>query len=187
MVLFWGALFTFGRLDHNYSHATRAVSELGMVGAPHQWAWNVTGFILPGLLLAVFGLGLARTTVMPASLGGVFMCLSGLSFAATGAFSADMQQMSAFSTRAHIVASLVSLLVWLPAPILLAVGARRRAMPGLMWTSIVGLICVVLGVMFGREILSRGYAQRLNFLTYFAWVLGVSVVFVRQPGPSHVR
>jgi hypothetical protein len=56
-----------------------------------------------------------------------------------------------------------------------------------MWTSIVGLLCVVLGVMFGREILSRGYAQRLNFLTYFAWVLGVSVVFVRQPGPSHMK
>jgi len=39
----------------------------------------------------------------------------------------------------------------------------------------------LLGVIFGREILSRVPAQRLNLATYFAWVLAVALVFMRQP------
>jgi len=179
-VLFWTALLAFGSLDPTYSQVTRAVSELGMAGAPHQWAWNVTGFILPGILLAGFGLGMARTMDGPASVGAALLCLSGIFFAATGIFPADLQNMKAFATRAHILASLASFLVWLPAPILIAVGAKRRAMRALMWVSIAGLICVLSGVIVGREVLARGLAQRLNFATYFAWVLAVALIFMRQ-------
>ena len=117
----------------------------------------------------------------PGSLGGAFLCLSGVLFAATGIFPADLHNMNAFATKAHILTSVASLLVWLPAPILIGVGARRGSLPELMWVSIAGLICVLLGVVVGREILSRGLAQRLNFATYFAWVLAVAIVFMRKP------
>lgn len=180
VVLFWTALFTFGGLDPTYSHATRAVSELGMVGAPHQWAWNIIGFVLPGLLLAWFGLGMARTLEGPGAIGAVLLCISGTFFAATGVFPADLHERGSFTTRAHIVSSFASLLVWLPAPILIAVSARRQSMRAMMWVSVAGLICVLAGVVFGRELLSRGFAQRLNFATYFAWVLAVSLLLMRR-------
>jgi hypothetical membrane protein len=179
-VLFWSALVVFGSLDPTYSHATRAVSELGMVGAPHQWAWNVVGFILPGLLLAWFGFGMARAVGPPGSIGAFLLCASGILFAATGVFAADLQDMGSFTTRAHIWASYGSLLCWLPAPILIAVAARRRSMNAVMWASIVGLVCLLAGVVLGHEFLSRGFAQRLNFATYFAWVLVVSMMLLRQ-------
>src|SRR6187402_3274217 len=53
--VFWMALAAFGAARADYSQLTKAVSELGAVGAPHAVAWNVLGFIVPGLLLAACG------------------------------------------------------------------------------------------------------------------------------------
>src|SRR5215510_4862771 len=54
-LVFWTALFVFAAMYPGYSHLHRAVSGLGAFGAPHAVAWNIIGFILPGLLLAVCG------------------------------------------------------------------------------------------------------------------------------------
>lgn len=60
---FWIALVTLGAVRNDYSQLTKAVSELGAVGAPHPLAWNVRGFIVPGLLLAVCGDGIGTVTM----------------------------------------------------------------------------------------------------------------------------
>ena len=31
-----------------YSHLTKAISELGSLDAPSLWYWNVLGYIIPG-------------------------------------------------------------------------------------------------------------------------------------------
>ena len=59
--LFAAALGLFAALDPAYSHLTNAVSELGVVGAPSQLAWNLIGFIAVGVLLAAFGRGLGQS------------------------------------------------------------------------------------------------------------------------------
>jgi hypothetical membrane protein len=101
---FAGALLVIAALDPSYSHATRAVSELGAVGAPHQWTWNVMGFLLPGLLVGLFGLGAGHALAPRGRSASILLKISGLAFAATGLFPANLQAMSSFSTRAHVLA-----------------------------------------------------------------------------------
>ena len=43
-----------------YSHLTKAISELGSLDAPNMWAWNILGYILPGLAIALLAIGLKR-------------------------------------------------------------------------------------------------------------------------------
>lgn len=48
--LFLGALLTFAALTPGFSHAHKSVSELGAFGMPWGAWFNLTGFLLPGLL-----------------------------------------------------------------------------------------------------------------------------------------
>src|SRR5262245_51167807 len=137
--IFWGALLLFAGLDPSYSHSMRAVSELGAVGAPHQWGWNIVGFLLPGLLVFLFGLGVGQALAPRGRGAALLLSISGLAFAATGLFPANLQATSSFSTRAHVIGSIVSLLAWFPAAVVCAVVARRAARKSLMWASIAGL------------------------------------------------
>jgi hypothetical protein len=54
-VVFWSAVPIFGALRPSYSHAANTISELGALGTPNATLWNLIGFIVPGLLLAVAG------------------------------------------------------------------------------------------------------------------------------------
>jgi len=65
-ILFVFSLVVFAELSPGYTHATKAVSELGAIGAPHQLAWNIFGFLLPGLMMAAHGWGIG-VSVMIAS------------------------------------------------------------------------------------------------------------------------
>src|SRR5690606_37313977 len=47
----------------DYVHTDQAISELGSLDAPNLWAWNVLGYILPGLAVALLGIGLRREFV----------------------------------------------------------------------------------------------------------------------------
>lgn len=171
---FAAALLVIAALDPSYSHATRAVSELGAVGAPHQWIWNFLGFLLPGLLVVLSGLGVGRALAPRGRVASILLMISGLAFAATGVFPADMQAMSSLSTRAHVAASLISLFAWFPAAIVIAVAAYRLELKPLMWASIAGLVAMLVSMVLGDAFLSRGYAQRLNFAAYFAWIAWVA-------------
>lgn len=117
--VFWIALGVFGVARTGYSQFTKAVSELGAVGAPHALAWNVLGFIVPGLLLATGGVAIA--TVVDGRRGTLRWLLagSGVAFAATGVFPAVMHDgsplMRAPSTVGHVVMLLLSSLLWLVA------------------------------------------------------------------------
>src|ERR1044072_7361068 len=58
--MFLGSLAVFASLrDDGYSHAHKAVSELGASGAPHAFAFNALGIVAPGLLVIAFAPGFA--------------------------------------------------------------------------------------------------------------------------------
>lgn len=171
--LFWIALVIFGTLQPGYSHAHHAVSELGAVGAAHQWAWNWLGFILPGALLAGFATKIAGTFAPSGSAAAVLMFLCGAMFAATGVFSADLHDHGSFSTRLHILASMLSLLAWLPASLFLAVDAHRAGDRGLTWISLCAALLVVTSATLGRLLGPSGVSQRLTFAAFFLWVVVV--------------
>jgi hypothetical membrane protein len=171
------ALLVFAALRPDYSHLTKAVSELGSVGAPNATAWNLLGFGAVGLLVFVFACGLWSHG--GARFAALLLAVSGLAFAAAGLFPADMNDLNSDATRFHILASLISL------------GAFAAALPALGWTlwkkgrrgfALVAMalgVAVILSLGLRETSMPPGLAQRINFMAYLVWV---GVVAVREWG-----
>ena len=196
--VFWTALVAFGMLRADYSQLTKAVSELGAVGAPHALAWNVLGFIAPGLLLAACGVAIA--TVVDER-GGVLRWLltgSGVAFAGTGVFPAVMQHgspvMQAPSTVGHVVMLLLSSVLWLAAigvllrKITRGPRLRRLLTPFAIVTviALAGLAANVLHDAIPPLEHRPGLAQRLGFAGYFLWFVSLSL-WIRDVNGSKPR
>ncbi len=178
-ILFAGAILLFAALRSDYSHLTDAVSELGARGAPNALAWNLVGFVAVGLLIAVLARGMFRATGSWAAL--VFVGLSGLSFAATGVFPADMADLAAPSSRMHILMSLICFAAFVLGAFVLGWRFFRR--PGWRGTAIasgiVGLLAIL--TMPLREIdVPPGLAQRVSFALYLAWIWLLAVGLWRR-------
>lgn len=187
--IFWVALLVFAALYPGYTHFNKAISELGAFGAPHALAWNVIGFITPGILLAIAGGGIAllldgRRTVL-----FWLLVLSGLGFSGTGIIPAEMSDgsplMESAWTGGHILMTFVSGLPWIIASVVLVTHVRRNP----AWRHLT-TICTVLGVcaVAGLSINivagalpyladNPGLAQRLSFAFYFAWFVAVASLF----------
>ena len=185
--VFWTALVAFGILRADYSQLTKAVSELGAVGAPHALAWNVLGFIVPGLLLAACGLAIATAFD---GFGNVLRWLltgSGVAFAGTGVFPAVMQYgsplMQAPSTVGHVVMLLLSSVLWLIAIGVLLRKIRceprlRRLLKPFVIVTVVALSGLAANVLHDaiQPLAQRpGLAQRLGFAGYFLWFVSLSM------------
>tara|TARA_R110002051_G_scaffold4294_1_gene22993 strand:+ start:1251 stop:1847 length:597 start_codon:yes stop_codon:yes gene_type:complete len=170
------ALTVFGAMEPGYSQATNAVSELGAVGSAHGLAWNLIGFLGTGLLLTGFGIGVGRATGSRAV--GLLLALFGLAFAAT-AVPADMNDFNSPGSVAHIVASQLTLLFWLPALIRLLF--VRQAGTSLRVMAAIGLILMVGSIVVrGMDLLPAGATQRLSFAVIFVWAFGFGVVLIRR-------
>lgn len=173
------ALLVFAEIYPGYSHATKAVSELGAIGAPHQHAWNVLGFLLPGLLLAFHGWGLGISA--GDRMAGTAYFLSGLSFAAT-CVPADMSDYGATTSQIHIAASLAVFAFWLAGSLRLTLSrtatskALLRATTACLWLAAAAAAVRFSGLLF------PGSGQRLAFAAHFAWVLSTALVLLLQRG-----
>ena len=185
--VFWMALVAFGAVRADYDQLTKAVSELGAVGAPHAIAWNVLGFIVPGLLLAACGVAIG--TVVEGRRGAPRWLLagSGVAFAGTGVSPAVMSYgapvMHAPSTVGHVVMLLLSSVLWL-----VAIGVLlrkimceprlRRLLAPFVIVSIVALSGLAANVLHDAipPLAHRpGLAQRLGFAGYFLWFVSLSL------------
>jgi hypothetical membrane protein len=177
-LIFWCALVAFAAARPDYSHFHQAVSELGSVGTPRMWAWNLIGFILPGALLAYAGWRIGRQVaptgwVLPGllALGGAMMALAGLS-------PADMDHRTGLSTVVHLIGSNGSLLAWLAATILLAVRVRGP-WRDLAVVAILAVLAVI--VTFALYDASRtALTQRWLFAAFFASYLGWALMLARR-------
>jgi len=189
--IFWIALIEFGAVRTDYSQLTKAVSELGAVGAPHALAWNVLGFIVPGLLLAACGIAIA-TVVDERRVLRWMLAGSGIAFAATGVLPAVMQDgspvMQAPSTVGHVVMLLLSSVLWLGAiGVLLRKITRdarlRRLLKLFAIVTVVALSGLAANVFHDaiQPLAQRpGLAQRLGFAGYFLWFVSLSL-WIGQP------
>jgi hypothetical membrane protein len=180
-IVFFVALAAFGALDPAYSHATKAVSELGATGAENQLGWNLAGFLTVGILLAVFGWRLGSRVGDRAVRW--LLTLFGLAFAAT-AIPADMGNLRSSSSTAHIAASLAVFLFWaLGALRILLIDAR---LGGLKWATGLALTFAGASVLLrASELLLPGLAQRVSFLVVFGWVIAASVLLARSDEHSN--
>lgn len=185
VVVFWTALFGFAAAYPGYSHFHKAISELGAFGAPHALAWNLIGFIIPGLLLAACGAGLGRAIDVSGRATIVYwlLVLSGVGFAGTGVIPAEMRQGSPFMrspfTVGHVVMTLLSGIPWTIAAFLVV--GRVKQNPVWQHSTRVSIVLAVACVVgFALNILAPslpvladrpGLAQRISFGVYFAWFL----------------
>jgi hypothetical membrane protein len=186
IVVFWAALAGFSAAHPNYSHSTKAISELGVIGAPHALAWNILGFMVPGVLLAICGAGLARSIDRQTGLLWWTLVLSGAGFAGTGLIPAEMHNgsplMTSSLTIGHALMSILSGIAWSMATFVLA--GRVRHNPYWIGTTQVAWVLALAGLlgMCARMLpafeVRPGLGQRVAFATYFCWYLVMSFYLV---------
>lgn len=176
-LLFWSSLFVFAALrSDGYAHATKAVSELGVWGAPNMWAFNILGYALPGLMLAACGWLIGRAA--RSSWLAVLLALAGAFVTVAGVFPADMSDYASFTTVGHLAGSTGSVIAWALAMLVAILVARKR------WVALAALSAVALALMIGvfflYETLPSGIVQRLTFGVFFAYFLVAALLLWRR-------
>lgn len=165
----------------------RIVDGPGAGHVPGAVAWNVFGFLLPGLCAAVFALALERPMRDAGArrggrIGSTLLLLFGLLFAAQGVFSYDPSAPDDIASQTHVVLLSLGVFAFLPAAVLIPASVWR-APPwrrlGLLGTPLLvcALSCVLLpAATFG---ISAAALQRVLLLCEFGWIALASVVALR--------
>ena len=179
----WVAAFLYsGSLRPEYSHYRQYVSELAARGTPTQHFMQVTGFVIPGLLIAGFGyfLGMparAWLVVIAAS----FLIVSGIAKAVAGVFPLDPCCTSAPQSTAqeiHNVAGGVYYVTLGMAALMWTVAARQLFERRTGWFRWYSLASVVLAIASPSLLMWAGAAtsadvglfQRVSFGILNLWV-----------------
>lgn len=183
--MFMASVLGFAAMRSGYSHATKAVSELGVVGAPNAAAFNLFGYILPGLLICGLAYALWGSLLGRSRIGPALLTLSGLSLAATGIFPADMSDMSAMTSVLHMAGANGAGVFW--ALGLFWAGPSLKAAGFRLWGAITPAFVIFLlahiawQIAFAMELhVMPGYGQRLAFAGYFAWAAITGWLLVRR-------
>jgi len=172
-VWFLAVYLVMSSLRPEYSHLTKAISELGSLDAPNMWAWNILGYILPGLTIALLAIGLkrefsdsGRKIVVPS----MALAASGLFMAMSGIFPGDFVHRTSTTMFLHTVGSLGSFVAFLVAGFWLPTFFRSR--PDWHWVAWPSLVLVIGSIVTGflRSGQSPGLGQRLGFACFFLWV-----------------
>lgn len=181
---FWFVIvyFAMSSLRPEYNHFTKAISELGSVDAPNKWAWNIGGYIITGLGIALLGIGLARQfrgaknsrwVSLPLIASGLFMAMSGV-------FPGDFDNRSSITMILHTIWSIGSFMGFLIAGF--ATPALLRRLPGWRAYALPSLIIVILAIASGvlRSGNAPGLGQRIGFALVFGWVVLIGIGLVRN-------
>lgn len=176
MVLFVAAVAGFGAALEGYSQARHPVGLLGASGVPHALAFNVLGFVLPGLLAAfvAWRLRVAMGDNAPwvARIGAWLALLSAIAFVAQGLLPLDPGDLESDASRAHATAWTLWWVALLPATLLLALGLRGESESrARVLASIVVAVVVVALAMLPLDLLAPAFAQRVVFATWLAWTV----------------
>ena len=187
-VEFWAASFVLGALRPSYSHSVNTISELGARGTPNATVWNIVGFMVPGVLLALVGGVIAHSIGRQKSglgtLSSVLLVLSGLAIAGQGAIPAEMTNgvadITSPYTRGHFISSLVSAAAWVVGVLLLS-GPMKKSPEwrGLRSISIVLVLLALVASIALRGVLPDGLAQRLGNAVFLTWFVLMSLKLMR--------
>ncbi len=135
-LLFVLAVLGFGAGLEGYAQARHPVALLGAQGVPHALAFNLLGFVLPGLLAVVVAeclrRGLSATAGWAPRVGSQMLLLAGLAFAAMGLLPLDVDDLHGPASQLHASAWMIWVLGFVAGTLLLghvavAPGAWPRA------------------------------------------------------------
>lgn len=166
-----------------YSHLTKAISELGSLDAPNKWVWNILGYMLPGAAVALLGIGMRNEPPFSTGAGRLplwALVASGLLMTLSGIFPGDFENRSSPTMVLHAVGSIGSFIAflvagfWLPKLFL-----KQEQWRWVAWPSLVLVIgSIVTG--FFRTGSAPGLGQRLGFACFFLWVGIVGFAMLRS-------
>ena len=182
--LFAASVTIFAALRQDgYTHGTKAVSELGSTGAPNALAFNLLGFVLPGLLVMAFAAFLTWRT--GSRTGGRLLALSGACLCLAGLAPVDMAARGSMLSILHLVGAMGSGFAWTLALFPLGRALRRAGWP--RWGRITPWFGLFLFANVGWQVVYQssglvlpGWGQRIAFLGYFAW-LAITGLLLRSP------
>lgn len=174
-VLFAAAVIGFGLALPGYSHSAHPVAVLGAKGFPYAMAFNLLGFVLPGLLASVVMLELRLRLPTAASwslrIGAQLLLLSALGFVALGLLPLDPEDLHNTSSSYHATAWMLWWVAFVPGAALLAMGLRGQAnWRTVMRVSAVAALLLLALVLFGVDWLPAGTAQRVAFAVWWVWL-----------------
>ncbi len=181
------AVVGFGAGLEGYSHLRHAPALLGAGHDGHAWAFNLLGFVLPGLLLAAVmfqsrsGLD---STGWALRLGLALWLLSALAFAAQGILPLDPSSVSAAANGRHAAGWSLWWMAFVPGALLLAFGAGRTpALRGVRGPVALAALLVPVAALALPGQIPIGAAQRLAFVLWFACLAWTATVVARAPQP----
>jgi hypothetical membrane protein len=175
-----------------YSFLTKAISELGSIDAPHKWWWNISGYIIPGIMVSIFSIGLYEC-VSPNGknkfpLIGIFG--SGVFMSFAGIFPADMENRQSLTSLLHYVGSFGSYIFFLIGAFTFPKQMRRSV----YWTTAVkpALLFAWLTILFGAWPFifphMPGAGQRFVFFFYFLWIFYTAwQLYKSAPSPTAIE
>lgn len=190
-VFFWCTYFIMANARPEYSFKYKAVSELGSLDAPNYLIWNILGYILPGIILAIYSFGLYKNISTPASsklplIGfiGSFLFLS-----LSGIFPANMDDRSSTTTVIHLVGAFGSYIFFL----LGAFTYPRLMKKSTYWKKAIKptLIFTVITLIFGNWYFvfphMPAVGQRFVFFFYLLWVFYTAILLYKAPDDKLIR
>ena len=173
--LFWVTYFILANQRPDYSFLTKAVSELGSMDAPNKWTWNVLGYILPGILISIFSIGLYRNIKNENSsrlpLIGIF--LSGIFMTLSGVFPGDYDNRTSLTMLLHTIGSFGSYIFFLIG----AFSFPKQMKKTTYWYKVIkpSLVMTWLTIIFGSWVFIfpkfPSVGQRIVFAFYFLWII----------------
>lgn len=174
-ILLGTTYFVMANMRPEYSFKYKAISELGSLDAPNLWFWNILGYIIPGLLIAMFSIGLYKYSAknINSKIPYYGLILSGLFMTLSGIFPADMENRKSTTTILHMIGSYGSYISFL----FTAFTYPKIWKKNTNWQPLIKptLICVWLTIVFGSWYLFfpniPSVGQRIVFLFYFLWIV----------------
>lgn len=174
-VVFVLAVAGFGAGLDGYAQARHPVALLGARGVPHALAFNLLGFVLPGVLAVAVAERLRRSLPATAGwaprVGSQMLLLAGLAFAAMGLLPLDVDDLHGPASQLHASAWMIWVLGFVAGTVLLGVSHLRQAHGRA--SGAVALGCGVLAALAPFALqgtLPAPMAQRLAFACWLVWL-----------------
>lgn len=183
--IFWITYLLMSNLRPEYSFLTKAVSELGSLDAPNKWVWNILGYVLPGILIAIYSFGLFTniSTGEGSKLPLIGFILSGLFMSLSGIFPGDFDNRQSTTMLLHTVGSFGSYIFFL-------IGAftyPKQMKTSEYWNKSIRptILFTWLTIIFGSwPFVFSSYpsvGQRIVFFFYFLWLFYTATKLYNNP------
>lgn len=166
----------FGAALDGYSQAHHPLGLLGGKGIPNALAFNLFGFVIPGVLAAI-AISILRTSLpadtgWPMRIGMQLLTLSAIGFAAQGMAPLDPADIDAPGNRYHAVAWMLWWIAFFSGALVMAWSIRRNP----QWrtyvlVSTIAVVTVLTFAVLAPAAIPSGISERIAFAAWFGWLV----------------